>query len=53
MTVVVGRPSRRLSRHADQTERLAEALLRLGGSSWAGDERTWGENWALDSTPSL
>lgn len=40
-------PSRRLTRHATHEERLAEAVQRLGGSRWVGDDRTWGE-LALD-----
>lgn len=42
-TVVIGPPSRRLSRHASALDRQEEAALRLGGSRWVGDTKTWGE----------
>lgn len=40
---VIDKAPRRLSRWADQDERLAMALAQLDGSRWVGDERTWGE----------
>lgn len=40
-SVVVGPSTRRLSRWTDRDERLAEALARLGGSTWAGSDTTW------------
>lgn len=39
----LGPPTRRLSRWSDRDDRLGEALVRLDGSRWAGDRRTWGE----------
>lgn len=41
--VVVGSPTRRLSRLASDDDRLEEALARLGESRWNGDAKTWRE----------
>jgi DNA invertase Pin-like site-specific DNA recombinase len=41
--VVVGRPAGRLRRSADAGARLTEAAVRLDGSTWVGDSRTWRE----------
>ncbi|MFG2058645.1 recombinase family protein [Micromonospora sp. NPDC048930] len=41
--VVIGKPTRRLSRSTPEDDRLAEAAARLAGSRWVGDSRTWGE----------
>lgn len=50
-TIVLGPPSRRLTRHATQPERLEMALNRMAASRWRGDRLTWAEHWAAENSP--
>lgn len=39
-----GRPVNRVSRYSTREEREQEAFVRLGGSRWVGDTKTWAEH---------